>query len=108
MAQQPLCSLELVLTHELANLLLVHEVVLVLLPVQSGSIEQLVTHASVADVLLDLLITERESGHLSTRTVIPAVVQRAVDGNKEEEAVDDDGPLVHVAPHGRVRSLHHN
>ena len=96
------------LSHELTNVLLVHEVVLVLLPVQSGSIEQLVTQTGAADVLLDLLIAERESGHLSALPVIPAVVNRVVDGNEEEEAVDDDGPLVHIAPHGRVRSLHHN
>ena len=107
-AQQLRCSLELVLSHELANILLVHEVVLVLLPVQSGRIEQLVTQASATDVLLNLLIAERESGHLSALPVIPAVVQRVVDRNEEEEAVDDDGPLVHIAPHGRVRSLHHN
>ena len=103
----PARSNESVLFHELANILLVHKVVLVLLPFQGGAIEQLLTQACAGDVLLDLLIIVRESRKLASFPGEHSLVPVVVEGNEEEEAIENNGELVDVSPHRGVRCLHH-
>ena len=70
---------------KLPNILLVHEVVLVLLPFQGSAVEQLIPHAGVVDVLLDFLVVVRHPGDLSSLPREVADVPVVVQGHEKEE-----------------------
>ena len=54
------------LSHELSDVFLMHEVVMILLPAESSAIEKLVPHAGVANVLHDSKIVVRQSWNLAS------------------------------------------
>ena len=95
------------LLHEPSDVFLVRIVVEVLLPLQSGRVEHLRPPASAGHLLLDFLISVGESGNLASLPVEVALVEGILHGDKEEEAVRDERPLVNVSPHGRVLCIHH-
>ena len=87
------------LPHESTNVLLVHVVVLVLLPLESRSEQHLVSPCTSADVLLDLLIIVAESWNLTSLPGEVTNVETVLDRHEEEEAVHNNRPLVNVPPH---------
>ncbi len=93
--------------HKLANVLHMHVVVLVLLELQSRSIQHLISPGPSADVLLNLLVIMRQSWHLSSLPREVTDVHTGLDWHEKGKPVDDERPLVDVAPHGRVTGLNH-
>ena len=87
------------LLHKSSDIFLVHEVVLILLPVKCWAIEHLVSPGSTTNVLLDLHIIVCQSGDLASLPGEVADVETVLDWDEEEEAVNNDGPLVDVTPH---------
>ena len=95
------------LSHESSDILLVHEIILVLLPLQSWRIEHLISPTSTANILLDFLVVMAESWDFTSLPGKVTDVDAVLDWNEEKQSISDDGPFVHVSPHGWVRSLHH-
>ena len=89
-------------SHEFPDVLLVHVVVLILLPIDCGAIEKLVPHASVPNILLDLHIIVRKSWNPTSLPRKESNVPTIVKWNEKEEAINDNGELVCVSPHGWI------
>ena len=95
-----------VLSHELKDVLLVHEIILILLPLEGCAVEELVSQAGGTNILLDLHIVVREPGNFASLPGEDAQVPLVVEWDEEEQSVKDDVELVGVAPHGGVRRFH--
>jgi len=96
-----------VLLEESLDGLHVEAVVLVGVPFEGRRLQVLVSEASVSDELLDLHVVVRESGQLSSLPGEVADVEGVMEGSKEEQAVHNHGPLVHVPELHRVHSIDH-
>ena len=100
-------SFQSMLLHESSNIFLVHDIILILLPLQSWHIKHLISPSCTSDVLLDFHIVMTESRDFTSLPRKVADVDAVLDWHEEEQSIGDDGPFVNVPPHGWVRSFHH-
>ena len=96
-----------VLSKELSDVLLVHFVVEVLLPLNSRNEQHLVSVVSRGHPSLDLGVVVGQTRHSASLPREVSDVESVLSWDEEAETVGDEGPLVHVAPHRWVSCLHH-
>lgn len=85
----------------------VQTVVLVRVPLEGRREEVLVAEPHFARILLVLLVAVRETRQLASLPGVVAHEEGLVKRPEEDEAVENDGPLVGVPEHYWVLRLHH-
>ena len=84
-----------------------HPNVFVLLPLDRGCHEEFVSHSCCLDILSDFQVVVTKSGNSASLPVEMTLIETVVDGDEEEQSINNEGPLVGIPPHGRVASLYH-
>ena len=102
-----LFSVVLMLSQESLNILLMHIVVLILLPGKSWCEKHLVSPSGTSNLFLNLLIIVSQSWNLSSLPWKVTNIHTILDWYEEEEAINDDRPLIDVSPHRWVWCFYH-
>ena len=94
-------------SHKSSDVFLMHVVALVLLPLEGWNEEHLVSPASTCDIFLNLLVVMAQPWYFSSLPRQMTYKDLKLNRDKEKEAIDDDGPLVDITPHGWIRCFYH-
>ena len=78
------------LPNELSDILFVHEIIVILLPIESGLVKELISHASIAYILLNLHVVVGQAGNSASLPGEHASIPSIIDRNEEEQSVQND------------------